>query len=47
MMDYVENECRRGLYCNGVKRLTLKNVTMSGQDGEMLTAENVDEVVLL
>ncbi len=47
MMDYVENECRRGLYCNGVKRLTLKNVTMSGQNGEMLTAENVDEVVRL
>ncbi|MGM9548334.1 MAG: glycoside hydrolase family 28 protein [Faecousia sp.] len=44
MMDYIENECKRGLYFNCVKKVSLKNVTMSGQDGQRLITVNVDEV---
>mgnify|MGYP002508729232 CR=1 FL=1 len=45
MMDYVDKECKRGLYFNYVRRVSLKNVTMSGQDGERLITINVDEVI--
>ena len=45
MMDYIDKECKRGLYFNGVKKVHLNNVTMSGQEGRRLIAVNVDEVV--
>ena len=45
MMDYIDKECRRGLYFNGVKSVHLKNVTMAGQIGDRLIAINVDEVI--
>ncbi len=45
MMDFVEPECRRGLYFNGVRRVHLKNVTMEGQAGQRLTLQSVDEVI--
>ena len=45
MMDYIDPECKRGLYFNRVRHVKLKNVTMSGQDGDRLIAVNVDEVV--
>ena len=45
MMDYIDPECKRGLYFNRVRHVQLKNVTMSGQDGDRLIAVNVDEVV--
>ena len=44
MMDFVPSECKRGLYFNHVKKINLKNVTMSGQDGDRLITVNVDEV---
>ena len=44
MMDYIDPECKRGLYFNYVKKVNLKNVTMFGQDGERLITVNVDEV---
>ena len=44
MMDYIEPECKRGLYFNCVKQVSLKNVTMSGQNGDRLITINVDEV---
>ncbi len=44
MMDFIDKECRRGLYFNGVKQVVLKNVTMSGQDGDRLITIKVDEV---
>ena len=44
MMDYIEPECKRGLYFNCVKQVNLKNVTMSGQTGDRLITINVDEV---
>ena len=44
MMDYVPRECKRGLYFNHVKKISLKNVTMSGQEGDRLITINVDEV---
>ena len=44
MMDYIEDECKRGLYFNLVRKVHLKNVTMSGQDGDRLITINVDEV---
>jgi len=45
MMDFIDNECRRGLYFNGVRKVNLKNVTISGQLGDRVTAIRVDEVV--
>ena len=44
MMDYIENECRRGLYFNCVNQVILKNVTMTGQLGQQVTAIQVQEV---
>ncbi len=45
MMDYVDNVRKLGLYFNCVKKVELKHVTMSGQDGERLITVNVDEVI--
>ena len=45
MMDYIDPECKRGLYFNCVKKVSLKNVTMSGQIGDRLTTIHVDEVI--
>ena len=45
MMDYIDPECKRGLYFNKVRHVHLKNVTMSGQDGDRLITVDVDEVV--
>jgi hypothetical protein len=45
MMSYIDQECKRGLYFNSVKHVKLKNVTMSGQIGDAVTALNVEKVV--
>ena len=45
MMDYIDKECRRGLYFNCVRKVHLKNVTMTGQSGDRLITINVDEVI--
>ena len=45
MMDYIDEECKRGLYFNCVNKVHLKNVTMTGQSGERITAINVSEVI--
>ncbi len=44
MMSYIDEECKRGLYFNSVKKVCLKNVTMQGQEGPMIITENVEEV---
>ncbi len=45
MMDFIDEECKRGLYFNCVRKVSLKNVTMSGQQGDRLITVNVDEVM--
>ncbi len=45
MMSFADETCKQGLYFNCVKKVSLKNVTMSGQVGERVIAHNVDEVV--
>lgn len=45
MMDYVPEVRKLGLYFNCVDKVHLKNVTISGQDGDEVTAINVGEVV--
>ena len=45
MMDYIDDECKRGLYFNYVNHVRLKNVTVTGQDGDRVTAIHVKEVV--
>lgn len=45
MMDYIDKECKRGLYFNCVRKVHLKNVTMSGQEGDRLITINVEEVI--
>ncbi len=44
MMDYVEPRSKTGLYFNYVNQVTLKNVTVEGQDGPRLLLEHVNEV---
>lgn len=39
----VEKCCRRGIIVRNVKKLTLKNVSMDGAEGEILDAENLQE----
>ncbi len=45
MMDYIDPSCKRGLYFNCVKKVHLKNVTVSGQEGPRIETENVEEVI--
>lgn len=44
MMSGIDKECRRGLYFDCVKSVRLKNVTLEGQAGQEVTAQNVEEV---
>ena len=44
MMEFAENISKVGLYFNMVSKIHLKNVTMSGQEGDRLITNNVDEV---
>ncbi len=44
MMSYAEEVSKMGLYFNSVQKVTLKNVTIDGQDGEEIVKENVGEV---
>ena len=43
-MDYIDETCKCGLYFNCVRKVSLKNVTMQGQQGERLITIQVDEV---
>lgn len=45
MMSFADETCKQGLYFNCVKKVQLKNVTMSGQDGDKVIVYNVDEVI--
>ena len=45
MCGIPEEICRMGIYANNIKKLTLKNVNIQGQDGEAIHIENVDEIV--
>lgn len=45
MSNGVEACSKKGIFANNVDRLVLKNVTVTGQDGEELTATNVGEIV--
>ena len=40
----VPRECKRGLYFNYVDKVSLKNVTLTGYEGDRITAINVGEV---
>ena len=44
MMSFADTTCKQGLYFNCVKKVSLKNVTMSGQVGDRVTVHNVEEV---
>ena len=45
MLDGIEESCRMGLFAKNIKKLVLKNVEISGQDGEKELIEYVDELV--
>ncbi len=45
MMDHVPLQSKLGLYFNSVRKVHLKNVTVTGQAGERIICENVDEVI--
>ena len=41
MRNFAEKLCRVGMYFDNVSTLTVKNVTLSGHEGEDLVAKNV------
>jgi polygalacturonase len=43
MMDGIETACKQGLYANNIKKLTLKNVQITGYEGKKYTVINVQE----
>ena len=45
MMSYIDKSCRQGLYFNCVKRVHLKNVTVTNHVGDAVITKNVDEVI--
>ena len=45
MMEGIEERCHVGIYANNIETLVLKNVEITGQDGEPVTAENVDHLI--
>lgn len=45
MMSYIDDVSKLGLYFNCVNAVTLKNVTLEGQEGDKVVAANVKKVV--
>ena len=45
MRNHAEKMCRAGMYFDNVRKLTVKNVDISGNDGEALLAEHVGTLV--
>ena len=45
MMADVEPCTKKGIYINNVKRLTMKNVTVTGADGKDIEIVHVDELI--
>lgn len=45
MSEGVEACSRKGIFANNVKKLTLQNVSISGQDGEAITLSGVEELI--
>lgn len=45
MRNHAEKMCRAGMYFDNVKRLTVKNIDISGNDGEVLIADHVGTLV--
>lgn len=45
MMSFADETCKLGLYFNCVKKVHLKNVSITGQVGDRVIAQNVDEVI--
>lgn len=46
MLEYVSDYCKAGLYVDNVQKITLKNVTFKGVEGENLIIKNCDEVAV-
>lgn len=44
MMSYIEDVAKLGLYFNCVNKVSLKNVTLEGQEGDKVITQNVKEV---
>lgn len=45
MRNNNQEMCRAGMYFDNVNRLTVKNIDISGNDGDALTAKNCGEIV--
>jgi hypothetical protein len=44
MSNGVEPCSKKGIFANNVKKLVLKNVSVTGQKGEAVVLSNVDEL---
>ncbi|MDE7300105.1 MAG: glycoside hydrolase family 28 protein [Lachnospiraceae bacterium] len=45
MRNHAEKMCRAGMYFDNVRKLTVRNIDISGNDGEALTASHVGTLV--
>ena len=45
MMDGLEKTCKLGFFAKNVEKLTLKNVSISGQSGEELILDGIDTLI--
>ena len=46
MLEFVRDYCREGLYIDNVKKVTLKNVTFDGVDGDHIIEKNCGELII-
>ena len=45
MKNNAEKLCRAGMYFDNVKKLTVKNIDISGHEGDQLIASHVDTLI--
>ena len=46
MLEFVRDYCREGLYIDNVKKVTLKNVTFDGVEGDHIIEKNCGELII-
>ena len=44
MQNFAENRCRLGLYLDNIREVSIRNVTVSGAEGEPLLANHCDHI---
>ena len=45
MKNFAQDECRLGLYLDNVRRISIRNVTLEGQDGQKIIANHYESLM--